>query len=352
MKSLNMTNYTIFSKLPSKSNIYYAIFAIPTQPIMMLAPLIEELTKKADKADRTLVFCQSYADLLSLYETMALELHSRGVFYLNGKPKTSENRLCDKYDACTAASVRKNIIASFTNPDGILRVVFATVAFAMGLDSPNIRKVIHWRAPHDIEGYVQESGRGGRDGKPMVAVLYYSNRDLCGKKVSEDVKHYIINNEVCRRVILMSHFADCMQTQYSITDNDLHLCCDICSRKCKCSDCTSIIESIQLDPLALPEFEDELLSMPSPQEQIPQIVKDAIRHDIERYRYDICQQLPEPNASLLVGLELCTGLTDKLITNIIDQCDEIFEEQDVIVRGVSTEHANAINTIIETHRNV
>ena len=43
------------------------------------------------------------------------------------------------------------------------RVVFAAIAFAMGLDSRN--KVIHWKSPNDIEGYVQESGRGGRDGE-------------------------------------------------------------------------------------------------------------------------------------------------------------------------------------------
>ena len=56
-----------------------------------------------------------------------------------------DKRICDKYDACTAPDVKENIVRSFTEPGGCLRIVIATVAFAMGLDAPNIRQVIHWR---------------------------------------------------------------------------------------------------------------------------------------------------------------------------------------------------------------
>ena len=90
-----------------------------------------------------------------------------------------------KYDACTALNVRQNIITSFTKPDGNLRLVFATVAFSMRLDSPNIRHIIHWNVPSDLEIYVQESGRDERDGQDAVAVLYYSGRD---KNTNEDMK--------------------------------------------------------------------------------------------------------------------------------------------------------------------
>ena len=46
---------------------------------------------------------------------------------------------------------------------GLVRIVVATVAFSMGLDSPNVRRILHWGPPEDLEQYVQETGCGGRD---------------------------------------------------------------------------------------------------------------------------------------------------------------------------------------------
>ena len=90
MKSLNMVNYAIVLKLPSNPNIFYSINPMPSTPMVMLGPLIQELFTKGTKADRTLVFCRSYDDVLSLYQTMALELDSWGALYTSGKSRTSE----------------------------------------------------------------------------------------------------------------------------------------------------------------------------------------------------------------------------------------------------------------------
>ncbi len=51
----------------------------------------------------------------------------------------------------------------------------ATVAFGMGLDCPNVRRIIHWGPSTDVEQYVQETGRAGRDGLPVVAILYLAD---------------------------------------------------------------------------------------------------------------------------------------------------------------------------------
>lgn len=120
----------------------------------------------------------------------------------------------------------------------------ATVAFGLGLDAPNVRYVIHWGPPNDIELYVQEAGRGGRDGKPVTCTLYYSVWDITrNSHVEEAIKLYCENSTVCRRVQLMGEFCD----QDIRTPMYPHLCCDICASLCMCESCALFTEGLE-DP--------------------------------------------------------------------------------------------------------
>ncbi len=79
------------------------------------------------------------------------------------------------YHAGLAPEIRDEVQAAFLSEK--LEIIVATIAFGMGIDKPNIRTVIHTALPGTLEGYYQEIGRAGRDGKPSRAILLHSYGD-------------------------------------------------------------------------------------------------------------------------------------------------------------------------------
>ena len=75
------------------------------------------------------------------------------------------------YHSCTDPEIKDHILLNFSKPSH-LRVVVATIAFGMGVDCPDVHQIVHIGAPNDVESYIQETGRAGRDGMQSVAILF------------------------------------------------------------------------------------------------------------------------------------------------------------------------------------
>lgn len=73
-------------------------------------------------------------------------------------------------------------------PPPAFLIMVATTAFGMGIDNPNVRFVIHWSPPRSFEGFIQESGRAGRDGRAAVSIVYYN------RPAADRVRYWVENN--------------------------------------------------------------------------------------------------------------------------------------------------------------
>lgn len=229
---LCMKKPVIISESPNKPNIKYEVLQKGATPEETLGPFIDEVRQKGTDTDRMLIFCRTYDDVTYIYRLFVSKLGSAAL-HPPSAPNLVKYRLVGMYTACTHPSVKEAILSAFTNAQSPLRIVVATIAFGMGLDCPNIRRVIHWGMSSDIESYLQETGRGGRDNQPAKALLYYTKCELKAKHVDHDMKQYCSNIETCRRQVLLQNF-DCNDMVLCDSDKCICQCCDICYLKCMC----------------------------------------------------------------------------------------------------------------------
>ncbi|XP_065905622.1 ATP-dependent DNA helicase RecQ-like [Dysidea avara] len=216
---LGMKSPEVIAVSPSKLNITFMIKKFDNIQ-EAFSPLVSGLLKQRGEFPRTIIYCQRLPECGRIYRHLRYCLGKQFTEPVDA-PDLPEFRLVDMFHSSVDVEIKEHILKSFTKPSH-LRVVIATVAFGMGIDCNDVHQVFHVGPPEDIECYIQETGRAGRDGDKSLALLMLI-KEIRMIHIDPSMRNYITSS-TCRRDCLFQNFEG-----YNPIKSTPCLCCDVCS---------------------------------------------------------------------------------------------------------------------------
>lgn len=233
---------------PEYTQLHFLKSQFPNVPVLALTATADKLTRKDIMSQLGLqnpaIFVSSFdRPNIALRVTPGQNRYARilqflqvhrgqsGIIYCLSRKSCEElaARLCKDghraapYHAELSGSRRNHIQDDFIHDR--TPIICATVAFGMGIDKSNVRFVIHYNMPKNLESYYQEIGRAGRDGLPAEALLFFSYSDVSVyrkmfdeaegnetqmtlKRSKLDRMYQYAEAPVCRRITVLNYFGE------------------------------------------------------------------------------------------------------------------------------------------------
>lgn len=229
IKLLNMRNAKLIRQSPDKQNISSHVKKAKELD-ETFKWILDLFSSSVAEIAKTIIYCRSLKDcgeIYSLFDEIATH---------------SEAPVVSMYHSKTPEQIKQRVLSSLLEENGDCRIVIATSVLGMGVNIPNIRQIVHYGAPPDLKICVQEIGRGGRDGQPCKAILYYRPFHLA--HCDEHMRNYVKDTDKkCRRDLLLNYFKEKHNKP-----NVKHDSCDVCLAASNCSSCNALEKSSDVTP--------------------------------------------------------------------------------------------------------
>jgi RecQ family ATP-dependent DNA helicase len=226
--SLGMRSPLLVVSSFNRPNLHYAVRSKSGKVQQDLAVALGPVFGADDQGGCAIVFVPTQRETISVADV------------LNCTPFAAAKRaarFAAPYHAGLPPDEKEAVHRAFAS--GELRVVVATIAFGMGIDKPDVRAVVNYGTPKNLESFYQQTGRAGRDGKPARCVMFWSAGDfataqhlansgsppVAGKYNPLDglrALRTFVMTQRCRRRQLLEYFGD------AGTQDDVCQGCDVC----------------------------------------------------------------------------------------------------------------------------